>query len=64
MKEGNQRQEAVENSGFSCWVNHWASDDWEDGVSERLRRLRNHGGFSFHVSDAGVVVDDVEASDD
>ena len=62
LMEGNQRQEAVEKSRFSCWVNRWASDEWEDGVSERLRRLRNHGGFCFNVSEAGVVVHDVEAS--
>lgn len=62
MMERNQRQEAVEKSSFSCRVNHWASDEWEDGVSERLRRLRNRGGFSFNVSEAGVVVHDVQVS--
>lgn len=60
MEEENQRQEAVEKSGFLCWVNHWGSEHWDDGVSERLGALKNNGGFSFQISQSGIIADDVE----
>lgn len=56
-KEGLQRQEAVDKSGFSCWVNWWASDRWKDEIREELNGMGKRGAFSFRIKGEGVVVD-------
>ena len=57
-REGLQRWEAVEKSGFSGWINWWGNDDWRDEVRESVGSLRGGGGFSFRVTRDGIMVDD------
>ena len=56
-KEGMQRWEAVEKSGFSGWINWWGNEEWREGVREGVRELKNEGGFSFKVTRDGIIVD-------
>ena len=54
-KEAEQRQNAVENSGFSGSINWSGSDDWREEIREAIRNLASEGGFSFQVTDQGVL---------
>ena len=56
-KEGVQRWEAVEKSGFSGWINWWASEGLREEVREGIRYLKGEGRFSFKVTRDGVMVD-------
>ena len=58
LKEGPQRWEAVERSGFSGWVNWWDSEGWREEVKEAVKRLVRGGSFSFGVNAQGLMVDD------
>ena len=60
--ERGQRWEAVTRSGFSGWINWWASGGWREEVKEGLRKLEGGGRFSFRVGDEGVAMD--EGKDD
>ena len=57
MKEGLQRQEAVGESGSSCWVNWWGSDGWRDAVRHELNSIPRGGGFWFRIDDGVVLID-------
>ena len=56
-KEGVQRWEAVEKSGFSGWINWWGSEGLGEEVREGVRCLKGEGRFSFKVTGDGVMVD-------
>ena len=56
-REGLQRWQAVEKSGFSGWINWWGHDGWRDEVREGVKGLKSGGGFSFKVTGDGVTVD-------
>lgn len=56
-REGVQRWEAVEKSGFSGWINWWGNEGWREEVREGIRRLKSGGGFSFRVTGDGILVD-------
>ncbi len=53
-KERLQRQEAVDDSGFSCWVNWWGSDGWRDELREEVNGMDRGGMFSFRIKDERV----------
>lgn len=53
LKEGPQRWEAVEKSGFGGWVNWWGSEEWREGVREGVKGLEREGCFSIRVSKEG-----------
>lgn len=57
-REGVQRWEAVEKSGFSGWINWWGSEGWRDEVREGVEALKTGGGFSFRVTGDGIIGDD------
>ena len=52
-----QRWEAVEKSGFSGWINWWASDGWREEVREGVRELKGGGIFQFKITENGVDID-------
>lgn len=56
LKEGPQRWEAVEKSGFSGWVNWWDSEGWREELKEGLKALDMGGSFSFRVTNDEVEV--------
>lgn len=56
-REGLQRWQAVEKSGFSGWINWWGHEGWKDEVREGVRGLKSGGAFSFKVTGDGVTVD-------
>ena len=58
MKEGLRRQEALDESGFSCWVNWWGSDGWRDGVRDELNSIEKGGMFCFRIKDGVVITDE------
>lgn len=62
-KEGLQRQEAVDESGFSCWVNWWGSDGWKDEVREEVNGRGRRAAFSFRIDGNGVVIGQGESLD-
>lgn len=57
-REGAQRWEAVEKSGFSGWINWWGNEGWREEVREGIRELKGGGGFSFRVTEDGIMVHD------
>lgn len=57
-REGVQRWQAVEKSGFSGWINWWGHEGWRDEVREGIRGLKGGSGFSFKVTGDGVTIDD------
>ena len=57
-REGVQRWEAVEKSGFSGWINWWGSMVWREEVREGIRGLNGGGRFSFRANRDDVMVDD------
>lgn len=58
-REGVQRWEAVEKSGFSGWINWWDHEGWREEVREGIRGLKGGGRFSFWITRDGInVVDD------
>lgn len=56
LKEGPQRWEAVEKSGFCGWLNWWDSEGWREEVREALRGLEGGGSFSFRVTQQGLEI--------
>ena len=58
LKEGPQRWEAVEKSGFSGWVNWWDGEGWREEVKEAVSGLDRGGSFSFRVPAQGFMIDD------
>ena len=56
--EGDQRWQAVNQSGFSVWVNWWGSEGWREEVKEAVKRLSSGGRFSFKVTPGGVFFED------
>lgn len=59
QREGVQRWEAVEKSGFSGWINWWGHEGWREEVREGIRGLKVGGRFSFRITrDEIKVVDD------
>lgn len=58
MKEGLQRQEAVDEGGFSCWVNWWGSDGWREDVREAVHGVKKGVVMWFRIKDGKVVIDD------
>ena len=57
-REGLQRWQAVEKSGFSGWINWWGHERWRDEVREGIGVLKGGGGFSYNVTERGVAIDD------
>ena len=57
LAEKDQRQEAVEGSGFSGWVNWWNSEGWKEEIRTAANAWSNRGGLQFVVTDKGVVFD-------
>ena len=55
--EGLQRWKAVEKSGFSAWINWWGCEGWREEVREGISKLKLGGGFSFHVTGDGFLMD-------
>ena len=55
-REGVQRWEAVEKSGFCGWINWWGTEGWREEVREGVRGLKGGGGFSFRVTGDGIMV--------
>ena len=55
-REGTQRWEAVEKSGFSGSINWWGSEGWREEVREGIKGLKNGGRFCFMVRGDGVSV--------
>ena len=55
-REGSQRWEAVEKSGFSVWINWACSDGWREEVREGVRGLERGGGYSFRVNRNGLLI--------
>lgn len=62
-KEGLQRQEAVDESGFSCWVNWWGSEGWKDEVREEVNSRGRGAAFSFRIDGDGLMIDQGESLD-
>lgn len=58
LAEKDQRQEAVDHSGFSGWVNWWNSDTWKEETKTAVRSWSKRGGLSFAVTDKGVIFDE------
>ena len=57
MMEGHQRQEAVDNSGFSCWINWWGSDNWREEFKEEVSRMeRSRALFRFRIEAGRMVI--------
>lgn len=56
--ESDQRWEAVEQNGFSAWVNWWGSEDWRDEVKEAVKRLGRGRRFTFKVTSGGCFFED------
>lgn len=57
LAEKYQRQEAVDGSGFSGWVNWWNSEGWKEEIRMAVNAWSNRGGLQFAVTDKGVVFD-------
>lgn len=57
-REGVQRWEAVEKSGFSGWINWWGNEGWREEVRESIRSLKDGGGFLFRITGDGIAMDD------
>lgn len=60
LKEGSQRWEAVERSGFFGWVNWWGSEGWKEEVREGVKGLEMEGCFPFRVIEKGLEFGDDE----
>ena len=60
MKEQLQRQEAVDESGFSCWVNWWGSDGWREEVREAVDGTERGCILWFRIRDRKVFIDEVK----
>ena len=55
LLEAPRRQEAVDRSGFTCWVNAWGREHWGESVRNRLQKLgRSQGAFSYGVDGYGI----------
>lgn len=59
-KESRRRQDAVDESPFSCSVNWWESEKWR----QELRGVKKGAGFRFFVRNGGLVVDGGEGEED
>ena len=57
LAEKDQRQEAVDASGFSGWVNWWNSERWKEEIKTAVRAWSKHGGFYFAVTNRGVILE-------
>jgi len=55
LAEKEQRQEAVDRSGFFGWVNWWDSEGWKEGVKIAVRALGKQGGLKYSISEQGVA---------
>lgn len=55
LGEKEQRQEAVDRSGFCGWVNWWDSEGWKEDVKTAVRAWGKHGGLRYTMSEKGVV---------
>lgn len=55
LAEKQQRQEAVDRSGFFGWVNWWDSEAWKEEVKVAVRAWGKQGGLRYSVSDEGVA---------
>ena len=60
LAEKDQRQEAVDASGFSGWVNWWNSEGWKEEIKTAVKAWSKHGGFHFAVISRGVILDKTE----
>lgn len=58
LAEKDQRQEAVDRSGFSGWINRWNSDTWKEETKTAVRSWSKRGGLSFAATDKGVIFDE------
>ena len=55
LAEKEQRQEAVDRSGFSGWVNWWDSEAWREDIKTAVMAWIRRGGARFTVSDQGIA---------
>lgn len=62
MRDMGLRQRAVEEGGFSGWVDRWGEGEWRDEARETVRDGEGERGrFVFEITGEGVVVGDGEA---
>lgn len=58
LAEKDQRQQAVDRSGFSGRVNWWYSDTWREETKTAVKNWNKRGALNYAVTDMGVVFDD------
>ena len=55
LAEKEQRQDAVDRSGFSGWVNCWHSELWKEEVRIAIKAWTRCGGLRYDIIDIGVI---------
>jgi len=55
LAEKEQRQEAVDRSGFFGWVSWWDSEGWKEEVRIAVRAWGKQGGLRYTISEQGVA---------
>lgn len=58
LAEKQQRQEAVDRSGFSGWINWWDSEVWKEDLKTSVRAWGERGGLRYHVAARGVTFEE------
>ncbi len=56
--ENDRRLEAVQQAGFSGWIDEWESEGWSAEIRDRLRAVKGRGSFWFWVRDEGVGIEE------
>ena len=60
LAEKEHRQEAVDRSGFSGWVNWWDSGVWIEEIKMAVMAWDIRGGLRYDVTSRGLILDEQE----